>query len=47
LSNPAEIDIKYAPEALETISPGELDLLESMLPDLVRAMMEWESAEAD
>jgi hypothetical protein len=47
LSIPAEIEIKYVSELLESISPAELDLLESVLPDLVRAMMEGESADAD
>ncbi|MGE3480450.1 MAG: hypothetical protein AB7K73_03450 [Gammaproteobacteria bacterium] len=48
MDDPATIEIRYTPGASGTsILPGELDLLESMLPDLIHAMMEVETAEAD
>ena len=43
-----EFDIRYSPDAAgPPISSDELALLESMLPDLIHAMMALEATEAE
>ena len=43
-----DFDIRYSPDAASLpISSDELALLESMLPDLIHAMMALEATEAE
>lgn len=43
-----EVDIRYTPDASDrSISPDELALLESILPDVIHAMMALDPNEAD